>query len=623
MYTGSTDPNYGSDGAWKGLTVSSSGSANELSAQLTGQGNLVVARGDSDPLRIGNVDGEENSYTGRTWVMSDASVQFADDNAFGQTSQLRIDRGASVNLGDFDQTVGALLAYGDNALVGSANSVLTVTNSATIDGSNDQFLGRFVFDSEQSQTGTVSDVDGLGLGSVAIGGNYTLEVVDQTKKNSGDDSIVLDNDLLDANGQGAVLQIGQVGNQPSDSVPIELAGDNKGFSGTIRVQDGWKLTASVGDGETITDRLGSGVLNLLNGQASIDFVGDVQWDHQVTGSGELVISAKDHSINLGDSAFGDDFSGTVTVGGGSMDLASNADKLGNGDLAASGSDSSILVSGDQSVSFGNDLTIKDGASLVFEDTVDLSEQTDPELIVDGSLVLDGAIVNVSLDGELDISYEPPKEGLDMSAITMADESELSYVLAKAGLVDKSGSGLILNGSTEYNPMSVDITNGTETIAKGKYDFGLGVSEDRTELGLSYKLVEVEINPADLRVDVFRASGAGGQHIQKTESAVRITHIPTGIVTVCQNDRSQHRNKEQAMSQLKAKLYEAEMRKRREVQQQTEDAKSDIAWGHQIRSYVLDQSRVKDLRTNVETGNTQAVLDGDLDQFIEASLKQGV
>ena len=135
--------------------------------------------------------------------------------------------------------------------------------------------------------------------------------------------------------------------------------------------------------------------------------------------------------------------------------------------------------------------------------------------------------------------------------------------------------------------------------------------------------EVEINPADVRIDVFRASGAGGQHIQKTESAVRITHIPTGIVTVCQNDRSQHRNKEQAMSQLKAKLYEAEMRKRREVQQQTEDAKSDIAWGHQIRSYVLDQSRVKDLRTNVETGNTQAVLDGDLDQFIEASLKQGV
>ena len=135
--------------------------------------------------------------------------------------------------------------------------------------------------------------------------------------------------------------------------------------------------------------------------------------------------------------------------------------------------------------------------------------------------------------------------------------------------------------------------------------------------------DVEINHADLRIDVFRASGAGGQHIQKTESAVRITHIPTGVVTVCQNDRSQHRNKEQAMNQLKAKLYELEMRKRREEAQQAEDAKTDIAWGHQIRSYVLDQSRVKDLRTNVETGNTQAVLDGDLDQFIEASLKQGV
>ena len=123
--------------------------------------------------------------------------------------------------------------------------------------------------------------------------------------------------------------------------------------------------------------------------------------------------------------------------------------------------------------------------------------------------------------------------------------------------------------------------------------------------------------------MFRPSGAGGQHIQKTKSAVRIPHIPTGVVTVCQNDRSQHRNKEQAMNQLKAKLYELEMRKRREEAQQEEDEKTEIAWGHQIRSYVLDQSRVKDLRTNVETGNTQAVLDGDLDQFIEASLKQGV
>lgn len=136
-------------------------------------------------------------------------------------------------------------------------------------------------------------------------------------------------------------------------------------------------------------------------------------------------------------------------------------------------------------------------------------------------------------------------------------------------------------------------------------------------------VDVDINPADLRIDTYRASGSGGQHVNKTDSAVRITHEPTGIVVQCQSDRSQHRNKDSAMSMLKARLYEHEMQKRRSDQQAVEDEKSDIGWGSQIRSYVLDQSRIKDLRTSVETGNTQAVLDGDLNQFIEASLKQGL
>ncbi len=136
-------------------------------------------------------------------------------------------------------------------------------------------------------------------------------------------------------------------------------------------------------------------------------------------------------------------------------------------------------------------------------------------------------------------------------------------------------------------------------------------------------VEIDINPADLRIDVYRASGAGGQHVNRTESAVRITHNPTGIVVQCQNDRSQHKNKDQAMKQLKAKLYELEMQKRSADQQALEETKSDIGWGSQIRSYVLDQSRIKDLRTNVETSNTQSVLDGDLDEFIEASLKSGL
>jgi len=136
-------------------------------------------------------------------------------------------------------------------------------------------------------------------------------------------------------------------------------------------------------------------------------------------------------------------------------------------------------------------------------------------------------------------------------------------------------------------------------------------------------IVVDINPADLRIDTYRASGAGGQHVNKTDSAVRITHLPTNIVVQCQNDRSQHRNRAEAMAMLKSKLYEHELRKRQAEQQKLEDSKTDIGWGHQIRSYVLDQSRIKDLRTNYEVGNTQAILDGDLDDFIAASLKQGV
>ena len=136
-------------------------------------------------------------------------------------------------------------------------------------------------------------------------------------------------------------------------------------------------------------------------------------------------------------------------------------------------------------------------------------------------------------------------------------------------------------------------------------------------------IEVDINPADLKTDVYRSSGAGGQHVNKTESAVRITHMPSGIVVACQNERSQHKNRSTAMKMLKAKLYELEVNKRNAAAKVLEDAKSDVSWGNQIRSYVLDQSRIKDLRTGVEVGNTTAVLDGDLDQFLEASLKAGV
>jgi peptide chain release factor 2 len=136
-------------------------------------------------------------------------------------------------------------------------------------------------------------------------------------------------------------------------------------------------------------------------------------------------------------------------------------------------------------------------------------------------------------------------------------------------------------------------------------------------------IAIEVNPADLRVDTYRSSGAGGQHVNKTESAIRITHVPSGIIVACQNERSQHKNRATAMKMLKAKLYELEVNKRNAAAKVLEDAKSDVSWGNQIRSYVLDQSRIKDLRTGVEVGNTGAVLDGDLDQFMEASLKAGL
>ena len=136
-------------------------------------------------------------------------------------------------------------------------------------------------------------------------------------------------------------------------------------------------------------------------------------------------------------------------------------------------------------------------------------------------------------------------------------------------------------------------------------------------------IDVNIDQSDLRIDVYRSSGAGGQHVNRTESAVRITHMPTNVVVQCQNDRSQHKNKASAMKQLKAKLYELEMRRKNEEASKIENTKADVGWGNQIRSYVLDQSRVKDLRTGIEKSNPQAVLDGDLDDFIEASLKQGL
>jgi peptide chain release factor 2 len=198
-------------------------------------------------------------------------------------------------------------------------------------------------------------------------------------------------------------------------------------------------------------------------------------------------------------------------------------------------------------------------------------------------------------------------------------------LAEGDVAGIKGASIKVNGDYAYGTLRTE--NGVHRLVrKSPFDSNAKRHTSFASVQVFPEVddsIEIDINPADLRIDTYRASGAGGQHINKTDSAVRITHIPTGVVVQCQNDRSQHRNKEEAMNMLKGALYNLELNKRNADKQALEDAKTDIGWGHQIRSYVLDQSRIKDLRTNVEIGNTQGVLDGDLAPFIQESLKQGV
>ena len=187
------------------------------------------------------------------------------------------------------------------------------------------------------------------------------------------------------------------------------------------------------------------------------------------------------------------------------------------------------------------------------------------------------------------------------------------------------SSILIEGDYAYGWLRSE-TGVHRLVRKSPFDSGNRRHTSFASVFISPEInddIEIEINNADIRVDTYRASGAGGQHVNKTDSAVRLTHIPTGTVSQCQNGRSQHKNKENALKQLKSKLYELELQKQKEEQQKLEDSKADIGWGSQIRSYVLDQSRIKDLRTNYETGNTSAVLDGNIDGFMRASLKAGI
>jgi len=187
------------------------------------------------------------------------------------------------------------------------------------------------------------------------------------------------------------------------------------------------------------------------------------------------------------------------------------------------------------------------------------------------------------------------------------------------------SSILIEGDYAYGWLRSE-TGVHRLVRKSPFDSGNRRHTSFASVFISPEInddIEIQINNADIRVDTYRASGAGGQHVNKTDSAVRLTHIPTGTVSQCQNGRSQHKNKENALKQLKSKLYELELQKQKEEQQKLEDSKADIGWGSQIRSYVLDQSRIKDLRTNYETGNTSAVLDGNIDEFMRASLKAGI
>lgn len=490
------------DTLWEGLTVSTSEASHELRAQITGHGNLVIANGTGGTLVMGVDDdnsANDNSYTGRTWVQAGASVAFAADNAFGSTSALRIDAGANVDLGAFEQTVGNLYANSDNALSGGDDSLLVVTGNAEISGTNENFTGTIVFNSNDALTGFVTEVDGLG-DKVVIGEKYTLEVTDQDP-NSESGTIDLSSDLVDYEpGHGGVLAIGSIDTSVTGSTPIELTGQNSGFSGTIRVHDGWSLDATVNEGESIEDRLGTGTLHLItNGSAAIDFNGQaVHWNHEVNGGGNLVISADaDQSVDFEDGL--DNFSGAVTIGGGSLNLASNKDKLGGTTtVVASGSDASLRVESEEMLEFDRNVAVNGGAALVFEDEMNFTSQDAPELSVDGTLSLENARVDVTMQGNVEIG-DTPDGALDMTAVTLADEGEISYVIAEADRIDLGNYELNIGlDQGETVQTDVSINDNGEEVATGTYDFGLSVemgtqAGEKDSLGISYQLSKVDIH----------------------------------------------------------------------------------------------------------------------------------
>lgn len=473
------------------ITNDEAGSYSDLTALVTGSGNLTLSGVSGTTIALGDGSAAtQNDYTGRTTVTGSVTVKAAEDNAFGNTYRLNVESGAKVDFGEFDQTLGILEARGDDALAGTADSVVTITDDMIVTGKNDGFHSQVRL--EFSGTGTVSDVGGLGTGDISIGKDYTLVIADE---NESDGNRVGNN----ITGSGTVV----IGRDDATGT-IELGGKNAGFTGNVRVESDWTLEASMGKGETAADRIGSGNLVLSNG-ATGSFTqteGNLDWTSAVIGEGDLVLSAgKDSDVTISGGL--DYFNGDITIGGGRFELASgngNVENVDGSNLHATGEDTTVVVADQGTVILGDDLSVESGASIVFEGDVTPGTIGDAQLVVAGDLTITESNVTINVGGELDPG-DPDTASLNVQDVTSADRSdELALVIAEADNIVLSGNDLVVlgpDGNPINNPedrLGVSIVDGEEEIATGYYDFGLTSSESggRDILGVGYRLMEVNV-----------------------------------------------------------------------------------------------------------------------------------
>lgn len=473
------------------ITNDEAGSDSDLTALLTGSGNLTLSGVQGTTIELGDGSAAtQNDYTGRTTVTGSVTVKAAEDNAFGNTYRLNIESGAKVDFGKFDQTLGILEARGDDALAGTADSVVTITDDMIVTGKNDDFHSQVRL--EFSGTGTVTDVGGLGTGDISIGKDYTLVIADE---NASDGSLVGNN----ITGSGTVV----IGREDTAGT-IELGGSNAGFTGNVRVESDWTLEASMDKGETAADRIGSGNLVLSNG-ATGSFTqteGNLDWTSAVIGEGDLVLSAgKDNDVTISGGL--DYFNGDITIGGGRFELASgngNVENVDGSNLHATGEDTTVVVADQGTVILGDDLSVESGASIVFEGDVTPGTIGDAQLVVAGDLTITESDVTINVGGELDPG-DPGTASLNVQDVTSADRSdELALVIAEADNIVLSGNDLVVlgpDGNPINNPedrLGVSIVDGDEEIATGYYDFGLTSTESggRDILGVGYQLKEVNV-----------------------------------------------------------------------------------------------------------------------------------